>query len=191
MVTDKQNKQKQNKTKGKIKGGLLEEQKIPQQIYVGLGPKQGRCLQKILFREQNCVKYDCEFSESKTASSMTANFPRAKLRQVWLRIFERKTASSMTANFRKQNCVKGDCEFLASKTASKVTANFFKSKLRQIWLRIFSQHLSLKSLLAPSSWDRINDPQLAEVVLKPTYCWSCYVADVRERAADQMTKIKQ
>ena len=81
MVTDKQNKQKQSKTKGKIKGGLLEEQKIPQQIYVGPGPKQGRCLQKILFREQNCVKYDCEFSESKTASSMTANFP-SKLRQV-------------------------------------------------------------------------------------------------------------
>ena len=45
-----------------------------------------------------------------------------------------------------------------------------------------------KSLLAPSSWDRVDDPQLAEVVLKPTYCWSCYVADVRERAADQITK---
>ena len=51
----------------------------------------------------------------------------------------------------------------------------------------FSQNLSL-SLLAPSSWDRVDDPQLAEVVLKPTYCWSCYVADVRERAADQITK---
>ena len=162
MVTDKQSKTKTKQTKRKIKGGLLEEQKIPQQIYVGLGPKQGRCLQKILFREQNCVKYDCEFSESKTASSMTANFP-SKLRQVWLRISERKTAS-------------------------KVTASFSKSKLRQVWLRIFSQHLSLKNLLAPSSWDRINDPQLAEVVLKPTYCWSCYVADVRERAADQITK---
>ena len=46
----------------------------------------------------------------------------------------------------------------------------------------------LESLLAPSSWDRVDDPQLAEVVLKPTYCWSCYVADVRERAADQITK---
>ena len=146
--------------------------------------------------------YRRSYSESKIASSMTANFPRAKLRQVWLQIFPHaklrqiwlrifphaKLRQVWLRIFRKQNCVKGDCEFLASKTASKVTANFFKSKLRQIWLRIFSQHLSLKSLLAPSSWDRINDPQLAEVVLKPTYCWSCYVSDVCERAADQMTK---
>ena len=145
--------------------------------------------------------YRRSYSESKIASSMTANFPRAKLRLVWLRIFQEQNCVKYDCEFssaklrqvwlrifRKQNCVKGDCEFLASKTASKVTANFFKSKLRQIWLRIFSQHLSLKSLLAPSSWDRINDPQLAEVVLKPTYCWSCYVSDVCERAADQMTK---
>ncbi len=89
------------------------EDQNPQQIYVGLGPKQERLLQKIFF-------------------------PRAKLRQVF------------------------DFDFLAKP--------FFKS------------------LLAPSSWDRVDDPQLAEVVLKPTYCWSCYVADVRERAADQITK---
>ena len=109
---------------------------------------------------------------------MTANF------------FESKTASGVTANFRAQNCVKYDCEFSAS-------------KLRQKGLRIFQEQIAssmttnflatpfLESLLAPSSWDRVDDPQLAEVVLKPTYCWSCYVADVRERAADQMTKIKQ
>ena len=162
MVTDKQINKNKTKQKGKNKKEGYWRSKTPQQFYVGLGPKQGRCLQKILFREQ-------------IASSMTANFPRAKLRQVWLRISKRKTASSMTANFSQANCVKGDCEFS-------------KSKLRQVWLRIFSQHLSLKSLLAPSSWDRVDDPQLAEVVLKPTYCWSCYVADVRERAADQITK---
>ena len=112
MVTDKQNKQNKTNKKGKIKEGYWRS-KIPQQIYVGLGPKQERLLQKIFFREQ-------------------------KLRQVF------------------------DFDFLAKP--------FFKS------------------LLAPSSWDRVDDPQLAEVVLKPTYCWSCYVADVRERAADQITK---
>ena len=111
MVTDKQN--KQNKTnKRKKQRRVIGGAKIPQQIYVGLGPKQERLLQKIFFREQ-------------------------KLRQVF------------------------DFDFLAKP--------FFKS------------------LLAPSSWDRVDDPQLAEVVLKPTYCWSCYVADVRERAADQIT----
>ena len=163
MVTDEQNKQNKTNKKGKNRRRIIGGAKFLSKYMSGLAPSKEDV-------------YRRSYSESKIASSMTANFPRAKLRQVWLRIF------------RKQNCVKGDCEFLASKTASKVTANFFKSKLRQIWLRIFSQHLSLKSLLAPSSWDRINDPQLAEVVLKPTYCWSCYVSDVCERAADQMTK---
>ena len=113
MVTDKQKQNKQTKGKNKKKQEGYWRSKIPQQIYVGLGPKQERLLQKIFFREQ-------------------------KLRQVF------------------------DFDFLAKP--------FFKS------------------LLAPSSWDRVDDPQLAEVVLKPTYCWSCYVADVRERAADQITK---
>ena len=113
MVTDKQSKTKTKQTKRKKQRRVIGGAKIPQQIYVGLGPKQERLLQKIFFREQ-------------------------KLRQVFV------------------------FDFLAKP--------FFKS------------------LLAPSSWDRVDDPQLAEVVLKPTYCWSCYVADVRERAADQITK---
>ena len=113
MVTDKQSKTKTKQKKRKKQRRVIGGAKIPQQIYVGLGPKQERLLQKIFFREQ-------------------------KLRQVF------------------------DFDFLAKP--------FFKS------------------LLAPSSWDRVDDPQLAEVVLKPTYCWSCYVADVRERAADQITK---
>ena len=66
--------------------------------------------------------------------------------------------------------------------------SFSESKLRKVFDFDFLAKPFFKSLLAPSSWDRINDPQLAEVVFKPTYCWSCYVADVRERAADQMTK---
>ena len=113
MVTDKQINKTKTKQKRENKRGIIGGAKVPQQIYVGLGPKQERLLQKIFFREQ-------------------------KLRQVF------------------------DFDFLAKP--------FFKS------------------LLAPSSWDRVDDPQLAEVVLKPTYCWSCYVADVRERAADQITK---
>ena len=113
MVTDKQSKTKTKTNKKEKQRRVIGGAKIPQQIYVGLGPKQERLLQKIFFREQ-------------------------KLRQVF------------------------DFDFLAKP--------FFKS------------------LLAPSSWDRVDDPQLAEVVLKPTYCWSCYVADVRERAADQITK---
>ena len=164
MVTDKQINKNKTKQKGKNKREGYWRSKTPQQFYVGLGPKQGRCLQKILFREQ-------------TASSMTANFSRAKLRQVWLRISERKTASSMTANFPQANCVKR-LRIFQEQTASSMTTNFLATPF-------------LESLLAPSSWDRVDDPQLAEVVLKPTYCWSCYVADVRERAADQMTKIKQ
>jgi len=60
MVTDKQkqNKQTNKRKKQKEKKKGYWRSKIPQQIYVGLGPKQGRCVQKILFREQNCVKYD-------------------------------------------------------------------------------------------------------------------------------------
>ena len=65
---------------------------------------------------------------------------------------------------------------------------FREQKLRQVFDFDFLAKPFFKSLLAPSSWDRVDDPQLAEVVLKPTYCWSCYVADVRERAADQITK---
>ena len=95
MVTDKQSKTKTKQTKRKKQRRVIGGAKIPQQIYVGLGPKQERLLQKIFFREQ-------------------------KLRQVF------------------------DFDFLAKP--------FFKS------------------LLAPSSWDRVDDPQLAEVVLKPTYC---------------------
>ena len=162
MVTDKQINKNKTKQKGKIKRRVIGGAKLLSNFMSGLAPNKEDV-------------YRRSYSKSKIASSMTANFPRAKLRQVWLRISKRKTASSMTANFSPANCVKGDCEFS-------------KSKLRQVWLRIFSQHLSLKSLLAPSSWDRVDDPQLAEVVLKPTYCWSCYVADVRERAADQITK---
>ena len=176
MVTDKQkqtNKQTKGKTKRKKEG--YWRSKIPQQIYVGLGPKQGRCLQKILFWEQNFVKYDWEFSERKTSSNMTESFFKSKLRQVWLRVFREQNFVKYDWEFSRANCVKYNWEF-------------FKSQLRQIWLLIFSRHPSSKSLLAPSSWDRVDDPQLAEVVLKPTYCWSCYVADVRERAADQITK---
>ena len=74
--------------------------------------------------------------------------------------------------------------------ARKITTEdlFPRAKLRQVFDFDFLAKPFFKSLLAPSSWDRVDDPQLAEVVLKPTYCWSCYVADVRERAADQITK---
>ena len=74
--------------------------------------------------------------------------------------------------------------------ARKITTEdlFPRAKLRQVFDFDFLAKPFFKSLLAPSSWDRVDDPQLAEVVLKPTYCWSCYVSDVRERAADQITK---
>ena len=174
MVTDKQNK-KNKTTKKEKQRRVIGGAKFLSKYMSGLAPSKEDV-------------YRRSYSESKIASSMTESFPRAKLRQIWLRVFSRancvkydwefsesKTSSSMTESFLRANCVKYDWEF-------------FKSQLRQIWLLIFSRHLSLKSLLAPSSWDRFDDPQLAEVVLKPTYCWSCYVADVRERAADQITK---
>ena len=80
--------------------------------------------------------------------------------------------------------------FRAWPQARKITTEdlFREQKLRQVFDFDFLAKPFFKSLLAPSSWDRVDDPQLAEVVLKPTYCWSCYVADVRERAADQITK---
>ena len=69
MVTDKQNKQKTNQNKKETKRRVIGGAKLLSNFMSGLAPNKEDV-------------YRRSYSESKIASSMTANFPRAKLRLV-------------------------------------------------------------------------------------------------------------